>query len=80
MTPTVSTVVIKALEHANEVVRKINIICMHRFYQIAPEVKSFLCRIAAYFKTDSVTVVSDAYVANLAASHQNSLDLTHATV
>jgi len=40
MIPAISTEVIKALEHANEVVRKKTIICMHRFYQIAPEVVS----------------------------------------
>jgi len=40
MVPGISTKVIKALEHTNEVVRKKGIICMHRFYQIAPEIVS----------------------------------------
>merc|ERR1740124_333493 len=40
MIPAISIEVIKALKHANEVVRKKGIICMHRFYQISPEVVS----------------------------------------
>ena len=40
MVPAISTKVIKALERVNEVVRKKAIVCMHRFYQIVPEVVS----------------------------------------
>lgn len=40
MVPAISSEVTKALEHTNEVVRKKAIICLHRLYQLAPEVVS----------------------------------------